>query len=453
MNEETNREELLEVLRKTALPEMELPKEPEKAPIGPPEWEESHGYTFRSNRREIIAALVSYYVGWVYYDAFFEGDALWKVIFTALFCGGALLFYRENLRKKEHWIWLGCLWMCLLCDVLGRNQVWDGYMGLFIHGFAIYWILSLSGKLLAGESSAFLLADAFNGLILWPMKYLFTFFRARVLLWGLRKLRPGEKKKISGLGYIIFAVVLAALLFILASRMLISADANFGSFLRDLWPDINMSRITRHLPRFIFISLPVGAYLYGLVVGTGREKQETLDTERDGILSTLEEFHKIPNKVWTILVGAFAVYYLLFFGLQGSYLFGAFARQLPEGFTVAEYARQGFFELCGIMGLNFCLLWIVWGSSRDHIRAVKGSKVMCTVLMGESILFAVTAMSKLLLYIDCFGFTPLRLQSFWGVTVLMAGCIFSIVSIWSGKKTAKYWICFTGITLALLHLY
>ena len=445
MNEETHRDEVVEVLLQTIAPDIE--------PAMTVEERLRNKVTFRSDRREVIAAIVSYVVGWIYWDAFFYDENLWKVIFAALFCGGALLFYRHRLKEKEHWIWLGCLWLCLICDVLGGNQVWYGYMGLFIHGFGVYWILCLSGRLVAGESSAFLLIDGFNGLILFPLKYLFTFFRTRVLAWGVRRIRPGERKKVNGVGYALFAVVVAVVLFILASRMLISADANFGAFLRKLWPDIKLGKIVKHIPRFIFISLPVGAYLYGLVVGTNRETREQLGEQRNNILEFLSAMHKVPNRVWTVLVAAFGVYYLLFFGLQGSYLFGAFARNLPDGFTVAEYARQGFFELCGIMGLNFCLLWVVWVSSRDRIQDDKASKIICTVLMAESILFAVTAMSKLILYIDCFGFTPLRLQSFWGVTVLMAGCILSIVSLWSGKKTAKYWIIFTGVTLALLHIY
>ena len=445
MTEETNRDELVEVLIQTLTPDEDSGMTLEEEYKCKPE--------FTSNRRELIGALVSYIVGWIYWDAFFYDENLWKVIFTGLFCCGALLFYRHRLRSKEHWLWLGCLWLCLLCDVLGGNQVWQGYMGLFIHGFAVYWILCLSGLLLEGQSGAFLLADAINGLLIFPGKYLFGFFRTRVLFWYLRRIRPWKERKITGFGYVITAVIIALLFFILASRMLISADANFGTFLRGLWPEMDLSSITRHIPRFIFISLPVGAYLYGLVVGSGREERDTLERERQGILEFLEMLHKVPNLVWTVLVGIFALYYLLFFGLQGSYLFGAFVRNLPDGFTVAEYARQGFFELCGIMGLNFCLLWVVWASSRDRIQGNKVSKMICTILMAESILFAVTAMSKLILYIDCFGFTPLRLQSFWGVVVLMAGCILTIISLWTGKKTAKYWIWFTGVSLALLHLY
>lgn len=115
--------------------------------------------------------------------------------------------------------------------------------------------------------------------------------------------------------------------------------------------------------------------------------------------------------------------------MQGSYLFGAFRHRLPAGFTVAQYARQGFFQLCMVMGVNFLLLWLVTHSSRALNRP---GRIMCTVLLAQSILLAVTALSKLALYIACFGFTPLRLQSSWLVCVLLAGCAAWLVSLWDG---------------------
>ena len=77
---------------------------------------------------------------------------------------------------------------------------------------------------------------------------------------------------------------------------------------------------------------------------------------------------------------------------------------------------------------------------------------MCTVLLAQSILLAVTALSKLALYIACFGFTPLRLQSSWLVCVLLAGCAAWLVSLWTARRTCRAWLLFSGVTLALLCL-
>ena len=407
---------------------------------------------FLSNRKELWAALVSYGIGYLYIEGVLQNHPVWFLIFAAAFTACALVFFRSNVRQKEHWIWLGCLWCCILCEVCGRNRVWEDYSMLFVHAFAIYWILSLSGRLIDGKSSEFLPLDAVNGSVLIPFSNFFTFFRTRVLIWGVRQLR--KKKTIPLTGFLagLVAVVLAAVLFISAGDLLSQADANFGAFLASLLPTVDGMWL-RDLAATLLLSIPVGAYLYGLVAGVDRVSPDALESKKSGILSFLSRIRHVPNTVWTVLLCAFALLYLVFFGFQGSYFFGAFSRTLPETFTVAEYARQGFFELCRIMALNFALLWLVYASSKQPVPTHMPAKLLCSILLSESVLFAVTALSKLILYIDCFGFTPLRLQSFWLICVLLLGCILSLVSLWTQKKTVRIWIFFTGISLSLLHLF
>ena len=197
----------------------------------------------------------------------------------------------------------------------------------------------------------------------------------------------------------------------------------------------------------LILSLPVGAYLYGLALGTRRTEPAALAARTARLDGTLAKLRRVPEMVWCVLTGCFCAVYLLFFAVQGSYLFGAFRHRLPAGFTVAQYARQGFFQLCMVMGVNFLLLWLVTHSSRALNRP---GRIMCTVLLAQSILLAVTALSKLALYIACFGFTPLRLQSSWLVCVLLAGCAAWLVSLWTARRTCRAWLLFSGVTLALL---
>lgn len=153
------------------------------------------------------------------------------------------------------------------------------------------------------------------------------------------------------------------------------------------------------------------------------------------------------------VIGAFSALYLVFFVIQGSYLFGAFSRTLPEGFIVSEYARQGFFELCRVMAVNFALLWLVTRMASPETTGKRSFTWLCVLLLTESMVFAVIAFSKLALYISCFGFTPLRLQSSWLVCVLFAGCGLWIYHIFSGRPAFRKWMIFGGATLAVLCLF
>ena len=167
----------------------------------------------------------------------------------------------------------------------------------------------------------------------------------------------------------------------------------------------------------------------------------------------LEKLRSVPVGVLAALAAVFAAVYLAFFALQASYLFGAFTRTVPEGYTVAEYARQGFFSLCRVMAVNFALLWLMSRTGVRPPQAQRALRALCTVLLAQSLLFAVIAASKLTLYITIYGFTPLRLQSAWLIAVLTAGCGCALYSLWSGKRSFRFWTLFSGLTLALLHLY
>lgn len=203
----------------------------------------------------------------------------------------------------------------------------------------------------------------------------------------------------------------------------------------------------------LLLSLPIGAWLFGLIAGSAWMEKDKLRTQAAAVNGFLPKLRLVPGRVWTVCMGAFGALYLLFFAVQFRYLFGAFTRTLPEGFIVSQYAREGFFELCRVMGINFSLLYLVSRSGARPIREDKAQQICCTLLLAAGMVFAVIAFSKLGLYISCFGFTPKRLQSCWLVLVLFAGSGACLYSLWSGKKSFKAWLMFAAVTLALLHLY
>ena len=104
------------------------------------------------------------------------------------------------------------------------------------------------------------------------------------------------------------------------------------------------------------------------------------------------------------------------------------------------------------MAVNFALLWLVTRTAQKTVREERALRILCLVLLAESLLFAVVAFSKLALYIDCFGFTPLRLQSTWLVCVLFAGCLAAGWTLLTGKKSFRTWFAFAAVSASLLCL-
>ncbi|MBQ9685126.1 MAG: DUF4173 domain-containing protein [Oscillospiraceae bacterium] len=407
---------------------------------------------FFASRREIAAALFMYVLAYLYVLAVLDGAERWQLWF-ALFTVGFMLLGLWLLRPAhpagESWIWLGCLLI-----VSGRllfpreHSVWDdGQTTLFAHGFAVWWVLSRGGTLLEGETSHLLPLDALDGLVLFPFKHFFL--RVRCLWYGLHDRLHRRGARTETLLWSLAALAAALGLLLLATSLLMRADAGFADMLGALRGLFSWRLDAVFFIRLLF-SLPVGAWLFGLIAGSAREDQMTLRQRGADFNAKLALLHKVPSTLWTGLTVLFSLVYLLFFFVQGRYLFGAFTRTLPEGFIVSQYARQGFFELCRVMAVNFALLWLVTRSSRGENR--RAVRLACTVLIAETLLFAVVAGSKLWLYISCFGFTPLRLQSAWAVACFAAGCTAALVTLYTGKKTFRVWCVFCAVTLTALHL-
>lgn len=416
---------------------------------------ELYGDPFTASSAEKIAVLFSYPLAYLYTYIILpsvSGNNWYGVVaaFTALFCILTEIFCHKRKATAESYVWLGCIAVITGSVIFGRNRVWgDSLAVLFIHAYAVYWVIARTGRLIEDRSGPFAPVDIVDGFLVFPFKY---FFLRIKVLWSVLKSRDRKNDaRISRMGTAA-AIAGGLILFCIAVALLAAADETFDRMIGDILGIFNLDFLEVFISRF-FMSIPVGAYLFGLVIGTNREDRYGLKKKGNIILSRIAALKKVPVKVWTAIMGGFSVIYLIFFIIQGSYLFGAFTRSLPEGFTVAQYARQGFFELCKIMGINFLLFWLVVKSSNEDIRSNRFSMIMCSALLAESLLFSVTAFSKLMLYISCFGFTPRRLQSTWLICVLFAGTALALYSLWTKKRAFRIWIFISSISLALMHLY
>lgn len=157
----------------------------------------------------------------------------------------------------------------------------------------------------------------------------------------------------------------------------------------------------------------------------------------------------IPDIAIYTFAGIIGFTYLLFIAFQAKYLFSACLGILPESFTYAEYARQGFFELCGITAFNVLLLLFMNVFTRTITRENKVLSVINIVFSAVTILLLITAMSKMGMYIAAYGFTIKRIQA--SVFMIWLFLVLSMIICHQKKKIPLVrWAVLSGAFLFAL---
>ena len=176
--------------------------------------------------------------------------------------------------------------------------------------------------------------------------------------------------------------------------LLVSSDAAFAGLIGKL----DMSSAIRGL-----ISLAVGGFtalmLFSLLFTSDRGPRGLAGTPRSG---------SEPAAIAAFL-GAISAAYVLYLVSQFAYFTDAFRGLLPKDYTVAQYARRGFFEMFAIVAINLGLIVLALGLVRKQEERIPGAvKGLALFLCLFSIALVATALSKMVLYMGSFGLTRLR---------------------------------------------
>ena len=226
------------------------------------------------------------------------------------------------------------------------------------------------------------------------------------------KRREGKKNKT--VWYVVLGTILAVPLLAIVIALLASADAVFRQVTNTLLEGIRFGNIFNVLFRVAFLfmaSYQLTAFL------CKRSLNESVKDYRRG------------EPVLAITVnGLLTVIYLLFSCIQIVYLFLG-KMQLPEGYTYAAYAREGFFQLLAVGILNLIIVLVSMSFFRDSkvLKAVLTIMSLCTFIMIAS------SALRMVIYIQYYYLTFLRILVLWGLALLFALFVGIVISIYSEK--------------------
>lgn len=314
---------------------------------------------------------------------------------------------------------------------------------LVLHIVVFYATAVRSRGLLMGTTSCYIVGDFIVTMFIRPFANFARMFQDIVLFSG------EERKK--GKAWIgVLAVVFILPAFLIALYFLGQLDPTFGKVLSNITDYITADEVARNVCS-LFLAFPVGMYLYGMLSGCARKDEEEMLNDGRRTDALFEKLRAAPVVISRILLILFDLLYIVFFCFRGNYYFDSFSGKIGEGFTLAEYARQGFFELCGIMAVNLFVFCVIRFLTMKEEYKSAFNKVLLSLLMCESIVFAISSLSKLVLYFSIYGYTAKRLLSMWGTIFLGAGCILVILSLFISRKDfMRIWTVITMSTYILI---
>src|SRR3989344_985306 len=187
----------------------------------------------------------------------------------------------------------------------------------------------------------FMMWDYLN-IVFVPFKFILPFLHTISDLLQLRGVKRDPKVMTQLIRGIIVAVPVLFIFILLFS----SADLIFQKYLFQLWEiNIDEETVARAVLVFLFTLLLIGVYSYTF------RAPEKADSEEEQNHS----FH-LSSIETSIVFGSVNALFLIFIILQLTYLFGGDSNITLQGFTYAEYARKGFFELIAVSVISLLLL-------------------------------------------------------------------------------------------------
>lgn len=361
---------------------------------------------FTADIKDSYFALFAFILGFIFARwVLFSGQGWGVSLFTLLYCSSMTVYL---LKKGIHipkagWFWLAVVMLIGLSYGLWSNNGLAPWQGLLLFGSAVYWILSATGSLILGKTSNLLLLDGYRALFAIPFSNFGCQYKSLALLVSNKPARGKELFSIA------LGLFLTFMVMIIVLPLLMEADSGgFSKIVNGISACFTMGEGFWETFWHAILAVPIAAYIFGLVAGS-THKRGTDMSEKDTLL-TVSALRILPMTTVYILLGLLCTLYMVFIGSQVPYFFSAFIGQRPEGWQIySEYARSGFFELCGITVINLVVLTAANVISQKPRSDSMVLKILNSLLAILTLVLIATAFSKMAMYIGAYGLSMRRL--------------------------------------------
>ncbi|MBO7531910.1 MAG: DUF4173 domain-containing protein [Lachnospiraceae bacterium] len=235
---------------------------------------------------------------------------------------------------------------------------------------------------------------------------------------GVDGVKPDSSGKKTARSVLLGLVIAIPLLWIILA-LLSSADLVFGNIVEDILDCIHLPKLSED-----WFGIPFKFFLSFLAFYTWTA---CLPAE---MFFDREEHKKFDAVVAITFNSLIAVVYLLFSGIQFVYLVGQM--ELPKGYTYAEYAHEGFYQLLAVTILNLILV----SFCKKHFAENRILKVILLIISVCTYVMIASSALRMYLYVGVYGLSHLRVYVLWLLVILTVWTTILIIGIF--KENIPY---------------
>ena len=370
-------------------------------------------------RRDYIFVLLSFVIGFALSEfILFGGFGIAVVMFFAVFYAVAVIYLsrRHKVLSRLSALTFIPVFLTLLCFALYDNMALRA-----LNVLALWIFTSLNLTAMAGlESRPIFWAGSWFDVLKVTFFMPFHHFPMSATVLSM----TGKSGRRHNLLRVVITLLVISPVVIIVLGLLASSDAGFERLLNTITGYLT-KQVWQYFTKIIFavmLTFPVFSLLYSLRYDRRPEKHPL-----GGFMLRLGAFDTL---ITAAALTVFSLIYAVYIALQADYFFSALRGMLPDAFTYAQYARRGFFELVGVVLINFCLIAAALAlTKRSGGRPTSGCRYSVLILAAMTLLLIVTAASKMAMYVGSYGLTPLRVYTSWFMLLLGLVTVFMMIKV------------------------
>ncbi|WP_415812891.1 DUF4153 domain-containing protein [Mesobacillus thioparans] len=230
-----------------------------------------------------------------------------------------------------------------------------------------------------------------------------------------------EEKKSATLRKVLIGVGISLPLLFVIVNLLVSADQQFGNLLGAFPRWLLGLKIEEEVARTVAVIIYTLA-IFGLLQVLRIKQPVPADDPKPTGKVAWDSV--ISLTVLTLL----NIVYLLFVAVQFQYFFG---ETLKAGYTYAEFARRGFFELLFVTMLNLLIITTIVSYVEKSSKFITlFIRSLLSLLVTFSGVMLYSAFLRLLMYEEAYGFTFARVLAHSFMVFLLVVLCYSLMRIW-----------------------